>query len=425
MPMTTAHTSAAKAGWYHGWNIVAVCVLSQSVALALTLSCFSLFLKDWTREFSVPVSTLTIAVTIFSLGCSLCTPFAGAAADKFPARWVFGPALVALVIFHLAIGFVGEPWQILLLYSTILPVAISFSSTVPAQALVSRWFVKRVGTAMGVTSFGLAAAAVVFPPVIALLLPQLGWRMIFWIFGGVIAFICLPVILLVIRDRPTPEEGAYYVGTGGRPAHSSTLTVREVFRRRNFWVTVGVFVPIQCVVMGVQVNLAPIVASHGFSPTTAGLLISAGAIGGLFSKLVSGLLADRLGNRIPLVVVSLISATGAVVLAFLGDQLPMLYLAMILIGLSGGVWTLLASATAAEFGPQGFGRAFGIIAAFTPLGAVAPPIVARLQEASGSYAAGLAGLAVFVLGGAGVALLMREKRAAAPPAAGLAAEPAE
>jgi len=422
--MTTLGPRPAASGWYHGWNIVAVCILSQTAALALTLSCFSLFLKDWTREFSVPVSTLTIAVTMFSLGCSLCTPFAGAAADRFPARWVFGPALVGLVAFHVAIGFVGEPWQILLLYSTVLPLAIGFSATVPAQALVSRWFVKRVGLAMGITSFGLASAAVVFPPVIALLLPVLGWRIVFWIFGGAIAFIFLPVILLVIRDRPTPEEGAYYVGTEGRAARKSTLTVREVFRRRNFWVTVGVFVPIQCVVMGVQVNLAPLVTSHGFSATTAGLLISAGAVAGLFSKLVSGLLADKWGNRIPLVVVSLISATGAVVLAFFGDQLPMLYLAMILIGLSGGVWTLLASATAAEFGPEGFGRAFGIIAAFTPLGSIAPPIVARLQETGGSYVAGLAGLAVLSLLGAGVALLMRETRGAPPPAPRLAAEAA-
>jgi MFS family permease len=263
---------------------------------------------------------------------------------------------------------------------------------------------------MGITAFGLALSSVIFPAVIVLLLPLVGWRVVWWMFAGAIAAIVLPVVVMVMRDRPTPEEGAYYVGTQARTAQKSSLTVRDVFSRRNFWVTVGVFVPIQCVVMTMAVNIAPLVASHGFSVATAGALISSGAVGGLICKLAAGMLADRFGNRIPLVLVALVNATGVAVLAFLGDQLPMLYVGMILIGMSGGVWTLLASATAAEFGADGFGRAFGVISAFTPIGAVAPPIVARLQEASGSYVAGLAGLAVLSLVGAGVALLMREKR---------------
>jgi len=410
-------------GWYHGWNIVAVCILSQIAALALTLNCFSLFLKDWTHEFSVPVSSLAIAVTIFSLGCSVVTPFAGAAADRFPARWVFGLALGGLVAFHVAMGFVTKAWHVVVLYSTVLPIFIGFAATVPAQALVSRWFVRRVGLAMGITAFGLGLASVIFPAVIVLLLPVVGWRMVWWMFAGVIALIVLPVLLLVMRDRPTPEEGAYYVGS--RPeapaGHAPSLTVRDVFSRRNFWVTIGVFVPIQCVVMGVNVNIAPLVTSHGFSMTTAGLLISAMGLAGLFAKLAAGVLADRFGNRIPLVIVALISACGVALVAFLGGQLAMLYAGMILIGLSGGVWTLLASSTAAEFGPAGFGRAFGIIAAFTPIGAIAPPTVAWLQEASGSYAVGLGGFAVLSLIGAAVALLMRENRPNRPtPAAELA-----
>jgi len=185
-------------------------------------------------------------------------------------------------------------------------------------------------------------------------------------------------------------------------------------------------VPIQCGVMGMNSTLAPLVTSHGFSPATAGALISACAVGGLVAKLASGILADRLGNRIPLVLVALLNATGMAVLAFFGDQLPLLYTAVILVGMSGGVWTLLASATAAEFGAEGFGKAFGIISAFTPIGAIAAPIVAKLQEATGSYVSGLAGLAVFSLCAGGVALLLNETRpAAAPRAPAIAPEPAE
>ena len=49
-------------------------------------------------------------------------------------------------------------------------------------------------------------------------------------------------------------------------------------------------------------------------------------------------------------------------LALGAGQLPLLFAGMILLGVTGGAWTLLASATAAEFGPRGFGRAYGVIA---------------------------------------------------------------
>ena len=101
------------------------------------------------------------------------------------------------------------------------------------------------------------------------------------------------------------------------------------------------------------------------------------------------------------------------VLALSGHHLPVLVGGMLLIGSAAGIWTLLAAATAAEFGAEGFGRAFGLISAFTPLGSLAPPVIAKLQEISGSYVAGLLGLAAFAVVGASAGLLLNERRPAA------------
>jgi MFS family permease len=408
--MTIANAGARPFRWYHGWNIVTVCILSQAASLALTVNCFSLFLPSWTHQFHVPVSQLSISVLAFSLISAIVVPFAGAATDRFPARWIFGLALLALVGFHAAMGFTTAGWQIVLLYMALLPLAVGFAATVPSQAVVSRWFVRRVGLAMGLTAFGLALAGVVFPPVIEGLLPVLGWQRIWWLFAAVIGLIVLPLVVVVMRDRPTAEEGRYYVGDQPAEHKKVRLPVKEVFSRRNFWVTVGVFVPVQCCYMAVSINIAPLVISHGFSAVMAGLLISVMSISALVSKLVAGMIADKVGNRIPLVITPLISATGISLLAFSGHHQPLLIAAMILVGLAAGIWTLLASATAAEFGAEGFGGAFGLISMFTPLGSLAPPVVAYLQEASGSYIPALVGLAVFAVMGSAVGLLLKEKR---------------
>ncbi len=407
--------TAARRGlfsYYHGWNIVSACVLAQVAGLALTLNCFSLFLADWTREFGAPVSLLALAPTLFSACVVVISPMSGWAAERFPARWVFAIALAGLVLFHALMGFVTHAWQLIALYVTLLPFAIPFSASVPSQSLVSRWFVRRIGLAIGLTAFGLALAGAIFPPIIQALLPLMGWRKVWWLFAAAIAVICIPVALLVMRDQPTEAEGAHYVGSGQEPLGASTLTAAQVFRRRNFWILIGVFTPVQLASMGISINLAPIVTSHGFTTGTAAAMISLSSVAALIAKLAVGAMSDRMGNRIPLVLVALLGAAGTLLLAFQSGSLPMLLTATAISGFSSGVWTLLASATNAEFGAKDFGRAFGIVCAFTPIGALAPPIVARLNELSGNYVAGLRGLGLLCLLAAIAALFLKERRAA-------------
>ncbi len=409
--MTTDASRMSLSPWYHGWNIVGLCVLVQIAALGLTLNCFSLFLHDWTREFGLPVSSFALGITIFSAGCALVAPFSGLAADRLPARRLFAVMLVVLALFHLAVSFVATGWQIVALYAVMLPAAVTFSAGIPCQTIVSRWFVRRVGLAMGLTAFGLALAGVIFPSLIVWLLPILGWRTLWQIFAGLIALIVLPLVLLGMRDRPGTEEGKRYIGAQPHIAATSTLTARAVFGRRNFWVAVAAFVPIQCASISMTVNLAPIVTSYGFSPKVAGLMIAVLSISALTAKLLAGAAADRFGNRGPMMVTGLLCAAGLAALVNSSGNLPLLVGAFVMIGLSQGVWTLLASATAAEFGRQGFGRAFGLICMFPPAASLAPPMIARLKELSGSYTLGLSILCGLAVLAAGAASLLREQRA--------------
>src|SRR5208282_3477907 len=127
-------------------------------------------------------------------------------------------------------------------------------TTLPANAVVSRWFVRRLGLALGLTSFGLGIAGVVLPPIVGALLPEFGWRMIWRVFGLLVALIVAPLVVGVVRDRPAERDGTYYVtADGASRAHlghgqgtglgGGGLTWRAVFARRNFWLLVAVFLP--------------------------------------------------------------------------------------------------------------------------------------------------------------------------------------
>ena len=238
---------------------------------------------------------------------ALISPFIGVLADRYPPRRLYACGLSGMAIFYLAMSAVSAPWQILALYGSLAPVALTFSMVIVANALVSRWFVRRLGLALGLSSFGLGMAGVLLPPIIASLLPAVGWRAIWRGAALLTGLLVMPLVTWIVSDRPTARHGFDYVNGNqqcaprqaaakGRPQ----LTWREVASRRNFWILVGIYLPILLLFGGCAQNTGPYMAAHGFGQQYAGLVLSVMSMSHLAATLVLGLLSDRFGNRLPL-----------------------------------------------------------------------------------------------------------------------------
>jgi MFS family permease len=421
--MTLVAGETRRKGWYHGWNIVAVAILSQVAANGLALNAFSLFLRDWSTELHTPISTLQLALASLIVVSSLLSPLVGTLADTKPARWIFGSGLVALVLFHYCMSAATQTWQLVALYAGLLPIAVVLSTAVPSNTVVSRWFVRSRGLALGLTSFGIGMAGVIIPPIIAALMPTLGWRAIWRWASVLIALVVLPLVLWGLRDRPTERDGLHYLTDDGNAkpfhAHGGSAkgggpSLREVFRRKNFWVLLAVYLPMLALYGSSLQNLAPIVTSYGFSRQAAGVMVSAFSLAHVVSTLVMGMLSDRVGNRVPLFGLTVTSALGALIVAFGGAHMNTLTTGFVLIGISGGLWPLLAAAAALEFGANGVGRVFGLLTFFLPVVSLNPFILAKIQESTHSYAPGLTGAAILTLFGGFICLLLMRERRDAP-----------
>jgi MFS family permease len=417
--MRSAEGPARRRGWYHGWNIVAVCVLSQAVANGMPVNAFSLFLQDWSKELHSQISFFQLGLAALGVFSAFFSPFVGVLADKYPARKLMGAGLLGIALFYLGVSAVTAKWQLLALFMLVLPISVALSTTLPANAVVSRWFVRRLGLALGLTAFGLGMAGVILPPIVAALLPVYGWRMI-WRGGGLVtAFIIAPLVMWVVRDRPTERDGLDYVTANGAaaPTHhgqggtlgTGGLTWRDVLTRKNFWLLIAVYLPMLALNGGCSNNLAPIAANQGLNTQTAGLLLSALSLSHVCSSLISGILSDRFGNRVPLFGLAMISAVGGATVAFCHTAAS-LGVGVVMVGVSGGMWPLLAAALAREFGASGIGRAFGLLMMFLPVIVLTPFIIAKVHESTGGYAVALIGLAALTsVGGAACLLFMRER----------------
>ncbi|HKR93567.1 MFS transporter, partial [Novosphingobium sp.] len=209
--MTAQAEARPRALWYHGWNIVAVAILSQIAGNGLALNSMSLFLHDWARDLHAPISALLVAILPFSIVVSISSPLIGAFADRYPARLLIAIGLTGMVAFCLLMSLADATWQVWMLYGILFPISLGLCALATANAVVSRWFVRRIGLALGITALGSAIGGVILPPVIAEVMPAIGWRGVWRAGGFITALVILPLVIWVVRDRPTQREGFHYL----------------------------------------------------------------------------------------------------------------------------------------------------------------------------------------------------------------------
>ncbi len=415
-------------GWYYGWTVVAVIVLSQVAANSLSYYSFPQFVPIWAAEMHARPSVFQLSIMAMLVGASPSSVIVGAWADKYSARRIFGAGLTGMALFYLGVSFATRPWHIIALYGLVAAPALTMCTAVPANALISRWFVRSLGTALGISTCGVGLAATVLPKLVATFLPELGWRMVWRIGALLVIAVIMPIVVMVIRDRPTERHGLHYLtidgaipvaasNSHGGSAMGSNLGWREVLSRRTFWVLVAIYLVMIGTGTAFVQNMGIFAKSRGFGLQETGTLIAMVGIAHVFASLVMGVLADRFGNRLPLAGMALAVAAGIGVLA-VGHSLPVLALGATLIGLNAAVFTPLSSAIAAEFGAQDFGKAFGLAMLFVPLSQIFPYAVARQQEVTGSYLPGMAVCAGMLVLIAGLSLSLKEKNRKSPALGG-------
>jgi MFS family permease len=141
------------------------------------------FFQPFVREFHIGRAAVSLAFTIHNLVSGVSAVVIGRMADRIGARTVILPGLgiVAALLFSAkAIG--SSLWELYLFYIA-LGVVGSATTTVPYTLVVSRWFDRSRGLALGGMMVGLGVGAVVMPVVAQRLIASFGWRNAFAIVG--------------------------------------------------------------------------------------------------------------------------------------------------------------------------------------------------------------------------------------------------
>jgi MFS family permease len=414
--MSNARTEPESMPSYR-WVVLGVSTAVNSLAWAVR-STFALFYVEMLRELGWGRGATALGYSLSWLGFLVLAPAAGWLSDRWGVRVVvmIGGALLGCALALTGqVGSVGEYY----LWFGALGAAGIAGMLIPSTAIVSRWFVRSRGTAMGILSAGGPGSALVFYPVVAWLIAALGWRAAFVAFGAIVTAATIALALLY-RDPPATVErpgGAAESGPRGRVPTRVDWTLRGALRSGQLW---AAFLMTVLGVVGFQIMATHQVAhavDRGFEVTLVVRLFALAAGSMAAGNLLGGWLSDRLGRDWVFAIGTAVAIAGIACLAAVRGPSDLALL--VLYAASGFGFGMriaqLAAIPADVFAGRHLGVLLGIVQGGGGLGgAIGPFLGGWIYDVTGSYTLAFATACAAVAGSAVAAwLAVRPGRRAA------------
>jgi len=335
----------------------------------------------------------------------------------FIAGWIidrFGPRRVMMAgILMAGAALVGLGWVSTLgmfyLFYFFNALGYVCGGPLPNQVLLSRWFDKSRGKAMGFAYLGIGIGGATVPWISHALIQHFGWQAALRYMGVLIIVVSLPLAFFVKEAPPANAEN----GPVGFRKTSGTAEVMSAFKTLPFFLlTLGSMCSIAAV-SGTQQNLKLFLSlDRHFTQADAARVLSLVLSCSIVGRLLMGWLADRFPKKYVMLLTYLLVAAGIPFL-FLGHTKATLYVSAAIFGVGlGGDYMVIPLMTAEIFGMQVLGRLLGVILTAGGIAeAVAPWLTGRLRDATGNYSESCILLVVIALLGAAAVLGPEPKKA--------------
>jgi len=355
-------------------------------------------------EFGVARADASLPYTLLMIGFGIGGMLMGRLADRFGVMVPLLVGAVSLGLGYVAAAMAGSIWTFTLAHGLLIGLFGSSATFAPLLADTSLWFVRRRGIAVAVCASGNYIGGALWPPIVQHFVETVGWRHTYLALG-LFSFVTMTALALLMRRRPPVA-----VPAAARQNFSATPSSlpfgMSPGKAQTLLCVAGVAC---CVAMAMpQVHIVSYCADLGYGAARGAEMLSLMLACGVVSRLVSGLVCDRIGGLRTLLLGSTLQ--GIALLLFLPfDGLVSLYLIAALFGLfQGGIVPSYAIIVREYFLPAEAGARVGTVIMATMVGmALGGWMSGKVFDLTGSYQAafvnGLAwnllnfGIALFLL----------------------------
>ena len=401
-----------KSAWH--WITVALTCGLAATSIGICSNSVGVFFLPASAELGVGKGTFALHATLTNLFIG----FFALLVVPFLRRYNFRALVSAGILLAggstLLMAAADQMWMFYLL-GALRGIGCAFFSGVIITYVITNWFEQRHGFAVGITLSFSGLAGALFSPMFSYIIGLWGWRNGFLVMGVLIIALALPGVLLVLEPSPARRGLLPYGAKSAAQQRPQPAAVVQPAAPHKVRLPAGALAGLAVfgLLAGASTAITqffPAYAESVHSTAMVGaLMVSAAMIGNITSKLVIGLLSDKIGAIYASMIMICAAAAALTALCLIQPGwIELLTYAIALVFGSvyavGAVSTSLVTRQVA--GAADYAAVFPYVALFGNLGyAIFMSVVGFVYDLVGSYqvsmlaAVGFAGIMLLLLWG--------------------------
>lgn len=392
--------SADRESSRRAWGVVVASAIGLALGIATTIvSTFGVFSAAIASEFAWSQSEIFAALLVVTLVAAALAPVVGTWIDRYGMRRVILTSFLAE-----ALIFASFYWQtdnltaFYLRYAALAFLGLGTTHVAFAR-LITLWFDKRRGLALGIALAGVGIGGFLWPLGVQWVISDWGWREAYLAMALTIVLIALPMLGTLVREPSADRDGSTDVAITRSPTFGFSL--REARGKPVFWRMVVAFFLVGLSIQSLLVHVVPLLRMRAIDAQYAALAQSLMFVAVTTGRLVTGWLMDRIFAPRVAAAFVLVAMLGVLLLA-VGQSGPVTLLGALLVGLAVGAEVdVLAYLTGRYFGTLAFGQIYGVYyGVYSLSGGVGPWLTAFSVDLSAGYGLALTAHALILALGA-------------------------
>ena len=370
----------------YAWLRLAMSLLLMTIG-GSGMYAITVVLPRMQQDFAASRGDASLAYTLTMIGFGIGGVLMGRLADRLGVMVVVMIGAVGLGLGYIAASFAPGLLVFCLVQGLLIGMLGTSATFAPLVADTSRWFDRRRGIALAICMSGNYTAGAVWPPVMQYFIDLAGWRQTYLGLGVFCIATMVPMALLLRRRPPSQDITTAAVSASGP---------EPTFSRRPLGLPPNVLLALLslagvacCVAMSMpQVHIVAYCGDLGYGVARGAEMLAVMLGFGIVSRLVSGVICDRIGGLRTLLLGSALQ--GVALLLFLPfDGLVSLYVISALFGLfQGGIVPSYAIIIREHFPAARTGALVGAVIMCTLFGmALGGWMSGAIFDVTGSYKA--------------------------------------
>lgn len=386
------------------WVLIGLCIIVGLGKGTLNNSA-GLFLPEISKDLNIGMGDLTLYFSVSAIITMLYLPFGGNLIAKYNIRMILIVSIICEAGAYIAFSFMNSVWG---WYLFAIPLAFGgvFITVIAGPVLISQWFKKRSGLALGILTATGGLFGAVSQPIVGKLIETQGWRFSYLAIGLTAIIIAVPVILLFIKKmNPLKGHTPYGQVESSNDQKESIQDIQNegismaVAKKSSAFYALILFLFFLTSISSFTIHIPTYLVNQGHAQSFVANAMGMYMLGIVLGALIIGMINDKLGSKKATILSMLCGLTSVSLLLFASEHTRVIFIALILFAfVTSGIGILAPSLALSLFGHKEYSRIYSTASLGLATAAiVALPAYGYIFQFTGSYSGGLYAILVMLI----------------------------